>query len=104
MNDNPYQSPASTGKPRKTRSTRSTRGLVMTGGVCLVLAALCAVAAVVTMSLHLHAVANAAAAPKPQELAEGIRWMQFWILAAVWLGPLGLGFLVGGLLIRKPVK
>lgn len=98
MNDNPYQSPASTNK------TRSTRWLVMLGGVCLVLGTLCGLTGMGVMYVSFHAIANATSAPKPQELANGIGWASLWLLAALPLCVLGFVALVAGLLIRKPVE
>ncbi|HUT95587.1 MAG TPA: MotA/TolQ/ExbB proton channel family protein [Thermoguttaceae bacterium] len=100
MSENPYRSPSTGGaSPR----TRSTRWLVWSGAVCLGLASLCLSLTVVGMIVSFHTIAQSQT-PNPADLAHGIRMSMLATVAGMPLGIVGVGLLIAGLIIRRPVE
>lgn len=99
MHSNPYHSPV-TGVPHKTQRTR---WLVRLGVVCLGLAVICILLSIAIMYFSFHTIAEAATAPRPEDIARGIAWSRISAYAAAPCGLVGVSALVAGLLIRRPV-
>ena len=101
VSENPYRSPSTGGaSPR----TRSTRWLVWSGAVCLGLASLCLSLTVVGMIVSFHTIAQSSTTPKPADLAHGISIALVPTVAGMPLGIVGVGLLIAGLIIRRPVE
>ena len=101
MSDNAYDSPSAASPPPRTQSTR---GLVWSGAVCLGLAGLCLILRVVGILYGFWRIAESTTTPTPADLASGIRLAMIPSFAAVPLGLIGLGLLIAGLIIRRPVE
>jgi hypothetical protein len=100
MNENPYES-ATVDGPRKTLRTK---WAIWSGVTCLLLAALCAVAAVAGMIASFRTVAAASSTPRAKDLAEEISNSLIPAFAIVPLGLAGIVLLITGFVVRRPAS
>ena len=100
MTENPYDSPATSEVPHKTRATR---WLIWSGIVSLLLAAASFVCTIVLMIVAFEDAA-ASTTLKPSQLARGISFSVYLAICIVPLAVVGLVLLVLGFVVRQPVR